>query len=147
MFFAWSPRSSVPFSGYVNTEGTKRKQMLQESSHNNLKNKTEGCHFISWIIACTSLLIAFPHFHVLSQEMLLLPPQAAFCATSFEPPQPLHMPGQHLSFALAGNCMLKTLSHVAVFFLGAEAMSFILLDVSQYLYLGWWVRYNSGQCI
>lgn len=28
MFFAWSLKSSVPFSGYVNTEGDKKKQAL-----------------------------------------------------------------------------------------------------------------------
>lgn len=37
MFFAWSLKLSVPFSGYVNTEGDKNKQELYESSHHGLE--------------------------------------------------------------------------------------------------------------
>lgn len=37
MFFAWSLKSSVPFSGYVNTAGDKRKQVLQESNSHALE--------------------------------------------------------------------------------------------------------------
>lgn len=134
MFFDWSLKSWVPFSGYVNTEGDKTNQVLYESNHCNLQSTIGGCHFTR-LPYCLLPFPQFPlpRFRVLSREMLCSPSSL------------------NLRACRAGPCCLPWLGIVCVKLgliwqcspLEQKLCHPSLLNVSNHFYMGRWVRYSS----
>ena len=129
MFFAWSLKSSVPFSGYVNTERDHKKEEIYESSHHIWETRLKD---VALFTPCTTVSIQFlPAFLILSDPARvscsiccpLRPwqgPHHTLCtATPSSTP-----PGQHTSSCIAW-------SHLAEPFSGAETMSFIFVKCIQ----------------
>ena len=123
MFFSWSLKSSVPFSGYVNTERDQKKQEFYESSFMSphFGNMLERRSFIySLHHSFSSVSPPFPHpqrpsSHVLSRLLPSAPltgsaPHSLHTHTLVHASGPAHIPLHCLvSF---GRSLLRSRNHV-----------------------------------
>ena len=121
MFFAWSLKSSVPFSGYVNTERDQKKEEIYEPSHHIWETHLKDVAlFIPWTTVSTQFLPAFPYpQRPSSRVMLHLLPSAPPAGSA---PHSLHShtlvhasgPAHILLHCLAsfGSALLRSRNHV-----------------------------------
>lgn len=121
MFFAWSLKSSVPFSGYVNTERDHKKEEIYESSHHIWETRLKD---VALFTPCTTVSIqflpAFPHPQRPSSRVTLhLLPSAPLAGST---PHSLHShtlvhtsgPAHILLHCLVsfGRALLRSRNHV-----------------------------------
>lgn len=131
MFFAWSLKSSMPFSGYVNTERERESRSLWIQL-SRFRIILEGCGFTGSL--CHSLCLLLIAFS--SALVMRLP-----CHTSLAPATSC-LPSLH---AWTWACLLPTAWHfhslLALFRSRSRARP--LWKSPNHLLMEWWMRYGS----